>query len=101
VTKRKLALKATCTTLFAVVSLGTSNAALAQSGAAPTNLRVTGVTDWTVALMWETPKGKAPSFDVVQCSNGRSMTVAGSPLILSDNGDAGWRPWCYTCHPSV
>jgi chitodextrinase len=44
----------------------------------PKNLRVTGVTDWTVALMWDAPKGKAPSTYVVQCSNGRSMTVAGS-----------------------
>jgi chitodextrinase len=64
--------------LFAVVCLGSANAALAQSAAAPKNLRVTGVTDWTVALMWDAPKGKAPSSYVVQCSNGRSMTVAGS-----------------------
>jgi chitodextrinase len=58
---------------------GSSNAALAQQGgAAPKNLRVTGVTDWTVALMWDAPKGKTPSSYVVQCSNGRTMTVAGS-----------------------
>jgi len=75
---RKLALQATCIILFGVVSLGSSNAALAQSAAAPKNLRVTGVTDWTVALMWDAPKGKAPSSYVVQCSNGRSMTVAGA-----------------------
>src|SRR5919106_3331050 len=78
VTMRKLALVATCIILFGVVSLGSANAALAQSAAAPKNLRVTGVTDWTVALMWDAPKGKAPSSYVVQCSNGHSMTVAGS-----------------------
>jgi chitodextrinase len=78
VTKRKLALEATCIILFGLVSLGSSNAALAQSTAAPTNLRVTGVTDWTVALMWSAAKGKAPSSYVVQCSNGRSMAVVGS-----------------------
>ena len=77
-TMRKLALQATCIILFGVVSLGSSNAALAQSAAAPKNLRVTGVTDWTVALMWDAPKGKAPSSYVVQCSNGHSMTVAGA-----------------------
>src|SRR5215211_5855681 len=75
---RRLVLKATGMILFGVVSLGSANAALAQSTAAPKNLRVTGVTDWTVALMWDAPKGKAPSSYVVQCSNGRSMTVAGS-----------------------
>jgi chitodextrinase len=78
VTKRKLALEATCIILFGLVSLGSSNAAFAQSTAAPTNLRVTGVTDWTVALMWSAAKGKAPSSYVVQCSNGRSMAVVGS-----------------------
>ena len=77
-TMRKLALQATCIILFGVVSLGSSNAALAQSAAAPKNLRVTGVTDWTVALMWDAPKGKAPSSYVVQCSTGHSMTVAGA-----------------------
>ena len=76
-TMRKLALKAMGIILFGVVSLGSANAALAQS-AAPKNLRVTGVTDWTVALMWDAPKSKAPSSYVVQCSNGRSMMVAGS-----------------------
>ena len=78
---RKLALEAMCIVaiLFGVVALGSSNAALAQQSApAPKNLRVTGVTDWTVALMWDAPKGKLPSSYVVQCSNGHSMTVAGS-----------------------
>ncbi len=75
--RRKLALEAMCIILFAVVPLGNSNVALAQS-AAPQNLRVTGVTDWTVALMWQAPKGKAPSSYVVQCSNGHIMMVAGS-----------------------
>src|SRR5690349_5802223 len=78
VTMRKLALEATCATLFAVATLGSPTTALAQSAAAPKNLRVTGVTDWTVALAWDATKGKAPSSYVVQCSNGRSMTVAGS-----------------------
>jgi chitodextrinase len=45
---------------------------------APKNLRVTGVTDWTVGLAWDAPKGKTPSAYVIQCSNGRSMTVAGT-----------------------
>src|SRR5215211_6389214 len=63
--------------LCGIVSLGSANPALAQTAAAPKNLRVTGVTDWTVALMWDAPKGKAPSTYVIQCSNGRSMSVAG------------------------
>jgi chitodextrinase len=73
---RTLALKATSIILFAIVTLGVPSVALAQS--APQNLRVTGVTDWTVSLMWDAPKGKAPSSYVVQCSNGRTMTVPGS-----------------------
>ena len=76
-TMRTLAFKATCIILFGVVTLGSSRAALAQSAPAPKNLRVTGVTDWTVDLMWDAPKGKAPSSYVVQCSNGHSMTVTG------------------------
>ena len=75
---RKIALEATRIILFGVVTLGSSNAALAQSAAAPKNLRVTGVTDWTVGLMWDAPKGKAPSSYVVQSNTGHSMTVAGS-----------------------
>ena len=61
-TMRKLALEAMyiVAILFGVVPLGSSNAALAQQSAvAPKNLRVTGGTDWTVALMWDAPKGKA------------------------------------------
>ena len=76
-TMRQRALKATCIILFGVAALGSSNEALAQ-GAAPKNLRVTGVTDWTVDLRWDAPKGKTPSFYVIQCSNGHTMTVAGS-----------------------
>jgi chitodextrinase len=75
---RKLALETLCVILFGIGTLGTPDAALAQSSAAPKNLRVTGVTDWTVSLMWDAPKGKAPSSYVIQCSNGRTMTVAGS-----------------------
>ena len=74
---RNLALKAACVNLFAVFILGSSNAALAQS-AAPGNLRVTGVTDWSIGLAWDAPKGKASASYVIQCSNGRTMTVAGS-----------------------
>jgi hypothetical protein len=64
--------------VFGTVTLGNSNALAQQTAAAPKNLRVTGVTDWTVALTWEAPKGKAPSAYVVQCSNGHTMMVAGS-----------------------
>ena len=77
-TMRKLALKAMGIILFWVVSVGSANPALAQSAAAPKNLRVTGATDWTVALMWDAAKGKPPSAYVVQCSDGHSMMVAGS-----------------------
>ena len=77
-TIRNLALKATCLMLLGIVTVGSPNAALAQSTAAPKNLRVTGVTDWTVALMWDAPKGKVPASYVIQCSNGHSMMVAGS-----------------------
>lgn len=76
----KFALKTMCIVLFGVFTLGSSNAALAQSAAAPKNLRVTGVTDWTVALVWDASKGKAPASYVIQCSNGRNMTVAGSQV---------------------
>ena len=77
---RKLALEAMCSVavLSGVVPLGTSNTAMAQSVTAPKNLRVTGVTDWTVALQWDAPKGKVPSAYVVQSSTGHSMTVPGS-----------------------
>jgi len=82
---RKHALGAMCVVaiLSGVLPLGGSNAALAQSGAAPKNLRVTGVTDWTVTLAWDAPKGKAPSGYVIQCSNGRSMPVSGSQTIAT------------------
>ena len=39
--------------------------------------RVTGVTDWTVTLAWDAPKGKPPPH-MWWRSNGKSMTVAGS-----------------------
>jgi chitodextrinase len=83
VTMQTLALKAMGIILFGVVSLASTDAALAQSTAAPKNLRVTGVTDWTVTLMWDAAKGKAPSSYVVQCSNGRSMMVAGSQTVAT------------------
>ena len=80
VTMRTRALHSTILAiLFGLAPPGNSSAALAlQSAPAPKNLRVTGVTDWTVTLAWDAPKGKAPASYVVQCSNGHSMTVAGS-----------------------
>src|SRR5687768_6712299 len=64
--------------LFGLAVLGNSSTALAQQSApAPKNLRVTGVTDWTVALAWDAPN-KAPASYVIQSNNGRTMTVAGS-----------------------
>ena len=77
-TMPKLAREAIGIFLFGVAALGISSTARAQSTAAPKNLRVTGVTDWTVGLAWDSPKGKAPAAYVVQCSNGRTMNVAGS-----------------------
>ena len=82
-TLRTPALKATWLVLCGLVALGSANAALAQSTAAPKNLRVTGVTDWTVSLKWDAPKGKAPATYVVQCSNGHSMMVAGSQTVAT------------------
>jgi len=76
---RALGLRATCVIVFGLLTIGSSNTALAQSTAAPKNLRVVRVTDWTVGLMWDAPKGKAPASYVVQCtSNGQTMMVAGS-----------------------
>jgi chitodextrinase len=80
VTFRKRPVRSACIVaiLFGLAVLGNSSAALAQSSSAPKNLRVTGVTDWTVTLTWDAAKGKAPASYAVQCSNGSSMTVAGS-----------------------
>jgi len=79
-TMQKRALRSTCilAILFGLATLGNSSAAFAQSTPAPKNLRVIGVTDWTVTLAWDAPKGKAPASYVIQCSNGRTMTVAGT-----------------------
>ena len=73
-TMRKRAVHSTCilAILFWLAPLANSTAVLAlQSAPAPKNLRVTGVTDWTVTLTWDAPKGKAPASYVVQCSNGQ------------------------------
>ncbi len=76
---RNLALRVTCVIVFAVWTPWSSNEVVAQSSAPPVNLRVTGVTDWSAGLAWDPPKGnKAPSSYVIQCSNGRTMAVAGS-----------------------
>jgi chitodextrinase len=80
VTAPKLAFAMSIAAILAGCVPGSVNAApaLQTAGAAPKNLRVTGVTDWTVALAWDAPKGKLPSAYVVQCSNGHTMSVAGS-----------------------
>src|SRR5262245_2736334 len=80
VTFRNPAVHSTCIVaiLFGLSAFGNSNAALAQSSSAPKNLRVTGVTDWTVTLAWDAAKGKAPASYTIQGSNGRTMSVAGS-----------------------
>jgi chitodextrinase len=62
--------------LFALTSLCASSAPL--GGSPPKNLRVTGVTDWSVGLSWDAPKGRAPDSYVIQSSTGASMTVPGS-----------------------
>src|SRR5687767_13192261 len=74
---QKLTSRSTCIVaiLFGLVSLAGATSALAQ---APKNLRVVGVTDWTVTLSWDAPKGKVPASYVVQGSHGHSMTVPGS-----------------------
>src|SRR5688572_5071309 len=95
VTMRKRAVRSTCVAaiLIGLAPLVCSSAAFAQqSPSAPKNLRVIGVTDWTVTLAWDAPKGKgAPASYVVQCSNGRTMTVAGSQTtaIFSNGFDYG------------
>jgi len=66
------------TILLGLVVVLNSSAALAQGVAAPKNLRVAGVTDWTVTLAWDAPKGKAPSGYVIQSSTGHTMPVPGS-----------------------
>jgi len=48
------------------------------AGSPPKNLRITGVTDWTVGLSWEAPKGKTPTNYVIQSSTGHTMTIPGS-----------------------
>lgn len=78
-TRRTLVLQTIVAVTFLLggIPLGSSTTAFAQT-AGPKNLRVTGVTDWTVDLAWDAPKGKAPASYVIQSSTGASMTVAGS-----------------------
>ena len=87
----RIAWAATCIVLFGVVTLGSPDAALAQSSAAPRNLRVTGVTDWTVGLTWDAPKGKAAASYVVQCSNGHTMMVAGTQTAATFSSGFDYR----------
>jgi chitodextrinase len=61
-------------------------APLPSAGAAPKNLRVTAVTDWTVGLRWDAPSGRAPDSYVVQCSTGHSITVPGSQTAVTFAG---------------
>jgi chitodextrinase len=99
VTMRTLALKATGVILVGVLALASASAALAESVAPPKNLRVTGVTDWTVSLAWDAPKGKAPASYVVQCSNGRTMPVAGSQTTATfSNGFDYNRTYSFRVH---
>ena len=80
VTIQQRAVHSTCIVaiLFGLAVFGNTSPAFAQSASAPKNLRVTGVTDWTVTLAWDAQKGKAPASYLVQCSNGHNMTVTGS-----------------------
>jgi chitodextrinase len=62
------------------IYLQASNFALASSAekkpGTPRNLRVTGVTDWSVRLAWDAPAGNTGVASyVVRCSNGHSLTV--------------------------
>src|SRR5688572_7261228 len=86
-TKRKLALQSTCLVaiLLVLAQLGGSSAP-APAGSPPKNLRVIGVTDWTVGLRWDAPKGKPPASYVVQCSTGHSVTVPGSQTSMTFSG---------------
>ena len=85
---RKLALRSTCIVAIVcgLVPLGSASAARAQASvSAPKNLRVTGVTDWTVTLTWDAAK-KAPASYVIQSSTGHSMMVAGSQTTATFSG---------------
>ena len=78
---RTIAVWAFCLTALGVGSIrpdGSTTALAMQSTATPKNLRVIAVTDWTVDLRWDAPKGRLPAGYVVQCSNGRTMSVSGS-----------------------
>ena len=85
-TMRRLALHSTC-----LISILLAIAAFAGTGAPPAgkppkNLRVTGVTDWTVGLRWDAPAGGQPANYVVQCSTGHSVTVPGSQTSMTFSG---------------
>lgn len=71
---RNLALYLTCL-LAALLAIVPASAVAINP---PKNLRVTGVTDWTVGLRWDAPTGKAPATYVIQSSTGATMTVPGS-----------------------
>src|SRR5687768_10626056 len=93
-TMQKAVLLATCIVaiLFGILPLdGSSAAPLLQSASAPKNLRVTGVTDWTVTLSWDAPKGKAPASYVIQSSTGHSMTVPGSQTTATFSNGFDYR----------
>jgi chitodextrinase len=75
--KRALHVTSVVAILFGL-AVNSSGVRAQQSASAPKNLRVTGVTDWTVTLAWDAPKGKTPASYVVQSSTGHTLTVAGS-----------------------
>jgi hypothetical protein len=73
---RNLALYLICL-LTSLLAIAPSSAS-ATAGSPPKNLRVTGVTDWTVGLRWDAPKGNAPATYVIQSSTGATMIVPGT-----------------------
>jgi chitodextrinase len=87
-TMRKRAFHSICIVaiLFGLAPLDNASTAFAQqSTSAARNLRVTGVTDWTVSLAWDAPKKAAATY-VIQSSTGFSMTVAGSQTTAIFSG---------------
>src|SRR5688572_19710161 len=82
--KTALQLASLLALLFALAALGGWSAP--PAGSPPKNLRVTGVTDWTVSLKWDAPGGRAPISYVVQCSSGHSVTVPGSQTSVVFSG---------------
>jgi len=83
---RKVALQSTCLVSILLALAAFVGNGDPYAGKPPKNLRVTGVTDWTVDLRWDAPNGPQPASYVVQCSTGHSMTVPGSQTSLTFSG---------------